>query len=556
MKKIQTSRAFKISIFLAVVTAMAVSVSNNRVLASTSSSDMLELSEQSGEAFNYVENATVYSGGTKPENLYVSTAETLIHFNRSIDGTDLVAEVWDGTDWETEVVVVADSIASDYNFSAGNIFVLEDDTVVWLYDDLIVTYSDAGGFAHYTNPATTGTAVSMPTGVVFIDCFETDDGTGNQVGQIRVRTWQPGAEVSAEKTLDSCNDQDALAWSASNDTLVDFVHGIAYDMANDYAVIDEIEGSTSLGQDDTEYYVAARNMGGNQVLATETALLSYDYDSHWAEPVIFTDEFVRQVYTTENQEEIIALVSNTDYTTYTLYAWSSTDGWVRIEQYDFDSATTILTPTTSKVTDELYYAFWENDTNTLSVNSFATVHAIGTVTVLTERTLLCNANCTFALDVSAKGKVFLTWKKSSALYASVWTPDEDVWEDKLLVKNGVSSQINESQVGDGGDWFVNYQARKHVQFIMRWTPDGGWNKKQLVVSQQEFFDGTSYYLTYLNTYNDTLNVRKLKSSGKEMIETITDTYKFNPSNSFLFSDWLFLSTTTTDNEALLTAVQL
>lgn len=512
-------------------------------------------------------NLTAYNGSGTATNVYISNDVYLIHL--TANGSDITGAVWTGSGWSGAETIFTDS-GEDFNLYYNyDLAELSNGTIVVRQDEDLVSYSEDYGFQHTTlvDSGTLDEMVVLDESVSFVYCTVDEDPSAV--------SWSEATGLASAVTLAGgvCTD-DLSYMTGQKDVLLDYYSGTAYDISNNYAVLDTIDlsGLDYAGEDD-DYDSQGHDphvyeqKNGDVVFAFDDSLYGYSYEAQTWQPIVTLssgfeligagsdaneEEYDYPVQQSPNGKRLFAFASNAADTEFKIYRWKES-GWDLEKSYSFDGDAELILTTTDKSKKSLDWALWLPDNNTLNVYRWSKKYRYHT---LTTRDLECDAQCTFTLDISKKGKVFFTWNNDPALSAGVWTSDTDTWEDTTLVADSSNDDgvVLQSKVTSLGQWIVEYEGEKHS--VKRWTPDTSWGATHNLTSEGSYYNDDKLYLVGLDSYVLTVRQFSFDDGSKTAIASIDNVSSFNATSSFIYNDGLFLYYATRDGERVMDKVAL
>lgn len=505
-------------------------------------------------------------------NVYISNEDALVHIDH--DGDQITGSVWLGNEWSDPENIFVDADGDfelagnpDYHFQElrSNALVIQD-------DEKVITYSNSYGFQYMDVSDYEDVVINQYNNqLLLIQCG----------AAVAVTPWTEAAGLGDEVTLEGAACAEDLSWFiAQRDALIDYYTGSAYDVGNNFALIDSID-LTGIGYNDdfdaqgiTPSMLTKKN---GDIVFGFTSEDDYSNDSGnvfddgygsdieylWGYSTV-TDSWQSlvnpgnsnitrgQLFQTPNSRQVFAIGSSEDSKMWRIYRWDSNTGWQLEATYDFDEAATFIQPMVSKKKKAFDWAFWFNSSDTAKFYRWKQADGYQK---LTERSLECNDSCDYTMTVSKKGKVFLGWQDNPTLQGSVWVPATDSWEDKTLVETG-SGQLTDVHVTSKGQFILQYFTG-NTNRLRRWTPDGGWGSES-TITNGIYFDGNKLYLTDHTPSTDQLTVShwQWSSNSSVAVETLADISKFEEDNSFIYDHLIFLSILTGDDERTVVDVEL
>lgn len=510
------------------------------------------------------DDLTSYQGfGTQP-NTYISNDQYLIHIDH--DGSDITGQVWENGAWTTPEIIFTDSVG-DFELEEGSgIYELHNGTLIMSGSGNLLSYSSDYGFQYFTNPIAVRDTVLNENSITFVSCNfdETNSASAtlwDEVNGFGTTTSLPGSLCA----------EDLSYMTGQKNALIDYYTSNVYNAGSNYALLasGDLTGLGYIDEND-DYDTQGNNpdivmkKNGDVVFAYEDNLYGYAYnDQAWRQTITLDEgyslagfiaggEYEYPLFQTENNKQIFAFAANADQTEYQVYRWTSAAGWQMEKTYSFASSTDLITTNLDKSKKNFDWAFWENAANELTVYRWNTAHAYET---RTTRDLDCNAQCTFTLDVSKKGKIFFAWENAPEFYVAAWKPDTAIWEDASLIDTNdtAGSIVNTYVTTNKGQWIVEYLDGS-THYAKRWEPDTGWRATRQLEADATYFnpDNNKFYTVNLAAdHSLTVSLFKLKNGTAFESSTVNEISSFESAVTFIFDDTIFLYYLTQDNERLL-----
>lgn len=523
------------------------------------------------------ELTTHQNGRVDDSPLYASNTSSLIEL--SVDGTDVQGSVWSDTSgWSTATTIFTDS-GTAFNIEDVEVDELKNDTIVMSQGDDLITYSTASGFEHFTQSSDVYRVVVSGNTASLIEYCSSGETTRE------VTPWtNDGLGTTVELTDVTCTDD--LAYFAGNKrVLIDYYSGVAYDVTDDYAVLDTID-LTGLGYvDEGDDFDSqgnspdvARRYNGDIALAFEDHLYGFSYsDRAWRDIITLTDgvivpdeasaEYGYNPLVTPNEKGILVFVADdlAEATEYVVYRWTSPDGWVEDTTFTFTEPTTMFRSnlysdssivqrnSMDKSRKSIDWVFWLHDSETLQVYNWRSADGY---TLRTEHATTCDAECTFKVNISRRNKVFIVSSNpdgSGTTSVLAWKPVADVWQKTNLAHAGfVTTRVN-----NNGNFIVAYQDERspYAYSAKRWTSTNGWSTKAALGADDVYFNNNRMYFTKLNSSNK-LRTSRFKWRGRTstVLDTTNDVELVV--DSFTHGSYLFHLYTSTSDDADQIAVEL
>jgi len=509
--------------------------------------------------------------------LYASNSSVLIEL--SIDGSDIQGSVWSDTSgWSTPATIFTDN-GTTFDIEDVEVDELKNDTIVMSQGDDLITYSTDSGFEHFTQSSNVYRVIVSGNTASLIDYCDSGETTRS------VTPWtNDGLGTTVELTGVTCTDD--LAYFAGNRrVLIDYYSGIAYDVTDDYAVLDTID-LTGLGYvDEGDDFDSqgnspdvARRHNGDIALAFEDQLYGFSYrDRAWRDIVTLTDgvivpaensaEYGYDPLLSPNEKSVLAFVSDDldEATEYVVYRWTSPDGWIEDTTFSFTEPTTMFRSnlyddsnivsrhSVDKSLNTIDWVFWLHDSQTLQVYNWSSDDGY---TLRTEHATTCDAECEFTVDISKRNKVFIVSSDptgGSSHTVLAWKPVADVWEETNLARAGfVTTHVN-----NYGNFVVAFQSKSspNQYSAKRWTSTNGWGTKAVLGADDVYFNNNHLYFTELNSSNElTTSSFRWRGRTSTVLDATSDVKLVD--DSFSYGDYLFLLYASTSDEANTIAVEL
>ena len=519
------------------------------------------------------DNLVVSHNSSDDSTLYVSNDIALIRI--TADGSDIQGSAWStSTDsWSSASTIFTDSGSTfstdDSDFTS--ITELTNGTIILSQGDDLISYSEAYGFQHFTQSSDVYKVVPHADTATLIDYCS------NTSAAHTAALWSEATGVGStfELTGSTCT-QDLEYFAGSNDVLVDYYAGVAYDITNDYAVLDTIDLSGLGYTDEGDDFDAqgnnpdvAEKSNGDIVFAFEDSLYGYDYsDQTWQTMVTLGGSFSvvgddsqgdtdYSPLQTGNNKHIFAFTANNGQTQYRIYKWNSNTGWKLKKTYSFSEAADLIRTNINKKQTALYWAFWFDGSQTIKVYRWNTTSGY---TKRTSRLVDCTSDCYFTLDISKRGKVFVAGVDGTGVADTVlmaWKPSLDVWEDTTLLAADISGYTT-AHVTAEGRWIVVFQNDDDSYSAIRWTPDSGWSTiADVQADGMMYYDGDSLYYVTISS-SDRLRVKRYIWSlhTSTTVGSINDVASFDDDESFVQDSHLFVLYTGTDDSSNTEAIAL
>lgn len=473
---------------------------------------------------------------------YVYSDKSLMML-QEIDGT-VYGQAWSEDDW-TELESIATPGVLDSNW-IRTAFELADGSLVATDGNFYISYSPNYGFSYSEADFVASDVIHNTSQETFINCsasgttafaaaYDTADGLGEQVELV-------SSFCAGEVTY----------FTGSKQVVIDYYSGNAYDVSDNYSVIDSIDLSALnyVGEDD-DYDsqgndpVVFSDNNGDTVFGFNEYLYGYSSkDRTWRSLVqldegfsLITDadtEYDESIIQTNDEKNILAFAMNEEKTEYRVYRWTSNAGWVLVETFDFNSSTDLILPERNGALAKLYWAFWTDASNTVTVYRWSAADAFE---IRTTKNVLCKGQCRFELEVSKKGKVFLGIDKGTTLFVSAWDPNTGNWQTKKLA-SGTDISLAQTLITSWGQWLVEFN-KGSKRYAIRWTPDGGWGKSYGITASQTVFHNDRYYLINIDT-NNQLTVKRLNWKNGNKVELASIDGVDNLYEEFSLSGQIFL----------------
>lgn len=485
-------------------------------------------------------------------DLYVSNTTAAIKLGQS--GDNVTGSVWSKANntWSKSTTIftnTGDDFVLDERYFVA-IKELKNGTIILSQGDDLISYSPTQGFQHFSQSNDVYEVVTHGNKASLIDrCNDTDTSRS-----LALWTETEGIEPAVAVST-TCTD-DLSYFTGQKNVLIDFYIGVAYDVTNQYAVLDTID-LTSLNyatasddfdpQGNNPNAVLRRN--GDITFAFENYLFGYAYHSQTWQPlntiepgfqVIGGDqgEYDYSLLSTGDRKNIFAFTANNDQTDYEVYRWTTTDGWVVDETYSFSSTADLVRPTLDKSPTNVEWAFWFDDTNKIKLYRWS---KSGGYTQRTDRTIDCPGHCVFTFDVSKKNKLFLTWGSSSldsTNYAAAWTPGTKTWVDTTLA---TQNNFRNTHITLAGQWIVEYQKDNAKFAAKRWTPDQGWGQAADINAEDIYYNHDALYFTELSGNTLTAQYYNWKTNSPTTLTTIDNVSAIDDGATFIYDDYIFLA---------------
>lgn len=491
---------------------------------------------------------SVIDGFGEEEKQYVYNDESLIML-QEIDGT-VYGQAWSEDDWtEVESIATTGVLDSNWIYTAHE---LADGSLVATDGNFYISYSSDSGFNYSYSEAdfVISAVVHNTSQETFINC--SDSGTMAFAAAYDI---EDGLGEQVELANSFCAGE-VTYFTGGKQVVIDYYSGNAYDVSDNYSTIDSIDLSALNYTDEDDDYdpqgnnpVVFSNNNGDAVFGFNEFLYGYSYKDRTWRPVVQLDEgfslitnadteYDESIIQTNDEKSILAFAMNEDGTEYRVYQWTSNAGWVLIETFEFDAATELILPERNNMLTKLHWAFWTDETNTVTVYRWS---AVGGFDVRATKNVICNNQCRFELEISKKGKLFLNTNTGTTLFASAWKPNTAIWQNKKLI-SGASLSFAQTSITSWGQWLVEFN-KGTKRYAIRWTPDGGWGKTYGIVANRAVFQNNRYYLTKVDSNNQLTFKRlnwkngfKIELGSIEGVDTLSEQFFLGNEAFFYFED--------------------
>ncbi len=518
------------------------------------------------------DNLVVSQDSNDDTALYVSNDMALIRITSS--GSDIQGSVWSASadSWSTAVTIFTDS-GPTFSIDTSRFTTIDEltnGTIILSQGDDLISYSVTYGFQHFAQSSDVYKVVPHADTATLID-YCSDSSAAHTAA-----LWSEvsGVGLTFELTGSTCT-QDLGYFAGSNDVLIDYYAGAAYDITSDYTVLDTIDLSGLGYTDEGDDFDAqgnnpdvAEKSNGDIVFAFEDNLYGYDYsDQAWRIMVTLGGSFSvmgddsqgdtdYSPLQTENDKHIFAFAANNGKTQYRIYKWNSNTGWELKKTYSFLGTADLIRTNTNKKQNALYWGFWIDGSQTINVYRW---NVASGYEKRTSRLVDCADSCDFTLDISRRSKVFVVATDATDMTDTVlmaWKPVLGVWEDSTLVAADISG-YTATHITAEGRWIVVFQNDDDSYSAIRWTPDSGWSAIASLNAEGIYYNIDD--LNYINvTVADRLEVKRYvwNTRSSLTVDFIDDVASFDDTASFVYDSHLFVLYTGIDDSNKSEAVAL
>lgn len=467
-------------------------------------------------------------------------------------GGKLVVQTWTKTDGWSDVTTIFSDSDDEYDY-IGNVFLTTGYTVMAVSDGVsvqLISYNTSDGLVvsevpydmqYFYNGGTVAVLASFERITVSSHNSAYDH-------NLYLSTWSPTAgftdQVTTTLKISSSNQTTALVVSETGLVVLRYTSDNSYvqvfDALNNFSsstaetIPDIPEGKTvSLISSDDVIFTPNGEVVWLANVGSDDSLLAYrSADGVWAEPMIVSDGRVETVMQTSDAAQIGAvLTKNPDnQTTFYFYSWTASDGWTTTLTKSINDPTTIITPGVVRKDDALYVGLSTSTTDKLRILRKTSDSKWKQVS---KTSLGCSSSCTKTLDVSKKGKVFLSWIVDQETYnGKVWDPAKKKWEAKRQL-NGTDATVKGSRiyqhVTPKGNYVVTWYERVenntndiYRTYSARWVPNSGWQSTKLIAEatiEDMVQDGNTIYAVGSDSETDSIRLSKIGIREQDEVES-------------------------------------
>lgn len=409
---------------------------------------------------------------------------------------DIAYRVWDKADgWQDKEVIMETDYSNDdfknfnvYDYTAEP-FELDNGVLVWYFRGLTEDDDYEYKLFYYDEDG---------AGTVDLDRYQKNlYKSGNKLIMLYnrspkddvydsyLRTWSKGGGLSDEHEItddaylgNDINEGDLDANVAVNDDgliAISTYNGIADWQTNIWDTSDDFSDVGWENGIDGDVYFDFDAQGNLLAYDDSTGLNAYVPGTGWTDTENIDDLTYETAFEGDDYNQLLFSGDKSQ----TVYKFTADGEWETTWEGDYKKTVTTVVPETNDHPDNHYFGRWMNTSDRMFVYKWTADD--GWVKV-PSKALKAKKGVDIHLNVSSKGKLFLTWykNKDKKYYARVYNKNWKAKKEFTLTRS--DSAATYRHITPKGNFVTIWKEQDGSRISARWIPNTGWKKNKTVTA--------------------------------------------------------------------------